>query len=230
MSEEMIWMLLHIGSAWAAGSVIGLEREYRGHPAGLRTHALVCVASALLMIAMQRQLDWLGDLPLQIVQTDPIRMAQAIMIGIGFLGAGVIFKEGAAIRGLTTAASVWVTAAVGILYGVGAWGPALAGTLVALTTLALFQKLEDRLPAARTTLQTLTFHAARAPREADLRRMLADHGFAVAEIGYAQIEDGAALEFRLLAKTRDANAVARLVHTLRQMDAVREFRIDARGD
>jgi putative Mg2+ transporter-C (MgtC) family protein len=75
-------------------------------------------------------------------------MAQGIMTGIGFLGAGVIFKEGLTVRGLTTAASIWVTAAIGVLVGIGFWVPAILGTIATLAVLSLFRVIESRLPAS----------------------------------------------------------------------------------
>ena len=120
---------MRLASALAAGSLIGLERSVHGRPAGFRTHALVCLASALLMLVTAYQWEWLGVTAANedSFRTDPTRMAQGIMTGIGFLGAGVIFKEGLTVRGLTTAASIWITAAIGILYGVGFFYRAILG-------------------------------------------------------------------------------------------------------
>ena len=131
MTAETIAIAIRLGSALAAGSLIGLERTYHGRPAGFRTHALVCLASALLMLVTVYQWQWLGGAASheETFRTDPTRMAQGIMTGIGFLGAGVIFKEGLTVRGLTTAASIWITAALGILYGIGFYYPAIAGTI-----------------------------------------------------------------------------------------------------
>ena len=117
--QHLLPMVLNLAAAWIAGAVIGLERSFHGRPAGFRTHALVCLSSALLMIVMNYQADWLGPVAIDTIRTDPTRMAQGIMTGIGFLGAGVIFKDGLTVRGLTTAASIWTTAAIGILFGVG---------------------------------------------------------------------------------------------------------------
>ena len=114
VGAENAVMLARILGALAIGALIGLERSFHGRPAGFRTHALVCVASALLMLVTVYQNEWMTQLALEAIRTDPTRMAQGIMTGIGFLGAGVIFKEGLSIRGLTTAASIWVTAAIGI--------------------------------------------------------------------------------------------------------------------
>src|SRR5690242_21181174 len=107
MTVDDFEILARLMAALAAGAFIGYERSYHGRPAGFRTHALVCLASSLLMLLTVYQQEWfppVGDT----VRLDPQRMAQGIMTGIGFLGAGVIFKEGSTVRGLTTAASIWV--------------------------------------------------------------------------------------------------------------------------
>src|SRR4051812_34577207 len=111
MDHELIIVTTRIGAALLVGGLIGLERSFRGRPAGFRTHALVCVASALLMLVTVYQAEWMTAVSPEAIRTDPTRMAQGIMTGIGFLGAGVIFKEGLTVRGLTTSASIWVTAA-----------------------------------------------------------------------------------------------------------------------
>src|SRR5690554_3677515 len=137
ITSTHLTVLAHLLSAMIAGGVIGLERSYHGRPAGFRTHTLVCLASSLLMLVTIYQWEWLPGVPLETVRTDPTRMAQGIMTGIGFLGAGVIFKEGLSVRGLTTAASIWITAAIGILFGVGFYFPAIAATVITLGTLSL---------------------------------------------------------------------------------------------
>src|SRR5512143_2193375 len=121
MEREGLDILARLLVATFAGGLIGLERTYHGRPAGFRTHTLVCTASSLLMLLTVYQWELLKGVPLETVRVDPTRMAQGIMTGIGFLGAGVIMKEGLTVRGLTTAASIWVTAAIGILVGIGFW-------------------------------------------------------------------------------------------------------------
>src|SRR5437870_8511948 len=127
MDQEAQVIIGRILAALAVGALIGVERSFRGRPAGFRTHALVCVASSLLMLVTVYQNEWMTAVPLDAIRTDPTRMAQGIMTGIGFLGAGVIFKEGLTVRGLTTAASIWVTAAIGILLGIGFYFAATLG-------------------------------------------------------------------------------------------------------
>src|ERR1044072_5239233 len=94
MEREVLVVIGRISASVLIGAAIGFERSFHGRPAGFRTHALVCVASALLMLVTVFQSEWMTAVPLDAIRTDPTRMAQGIMTGIGFLGAGVIFKEG----------------------------------------------------------------------------------------------------------------------------------------
>src|SRR4030088_2191819 len=139
-------MLARLLAALGAGALIGYERSYHGRPAGFRTHALVCTASSLLMLVTVYEAHWMRATT-ALVQIDPTRMAQGIMTGIGFLGAGVIIKEGASVRGLTTAASIWITAAIGIMAGVGFYFPVIIATALTLGTLSMFRWIEARMPA-----------------------------------------------------------------------------------
>ncbi len=230
MSPANLEIALNIFGALLAGSLIGLERSYHGRPAGFRTHALVCTASAILMLVTAYQGDWLAGVPLETIRTDPTRMAQGIMTGIGFLGAGVIFKEGVTVRGLTTAASIWVTAAIGILYGVGFYYPAVLSTVIVLGILALFRRLEALMPSQLYAHQMLRFANDKAPSEAELRRLLQEHGFSVQEMSYALLAGGTEFEYRTVIVTQKRVNVERLVERLRAMENVLEFRISPTSD
>lgn len=139
-------MLPLIGSV-LAGSLIGAEREFQGKPAGLRTHVLVCFASALMTLAALRMGEWTAFLPegTQIV-SDMSRMPHAILTGIGFLGAGVIFREGVSVQGLTTAASLWLTAAIGITFGTGLLELAAISTIIAFLVLLALRLARNLSP------------------------------------------------------------------------------------
>ena len=101
---NLLWPVL---AAMTTGGLIGVERTYHGHPAGFRTHILVCLTSCLLMLAAMHQSTWaFTALPGQNVVVDPTRMSHGLLTGIGFLCAGVIFREGFSVHGLTTAASL----------------------------------------------------------------------------------------------------------------------------
>jgi putative Mg2+ transporter-C (MgtC) family protein len=128
--------LLRLSIACGLGAAIGFEREIRDREAGIRTHLLVSLGSALFTIVSAygfHEFLASGD---NIVRTDPTRIAAQIVTGIGFLGAGAIIREGLSIRGLTTAATLWVVAAIGMACGAGYYWPAAAATV--LTILALW--------------------------------------------------------------------------------------------
>src|SRR5216117_2314564 len=139
-------MLARLLVALGAGAAIGFERSYHGRLAGFRTHALVCTASSLLMLVTVYEAHWMRTTT-GLVQIDPTRMAQGIMTGIGFLGAGVIIKEGLSVRGLTTAASIWITAAIGILAGIGFYFPLVLSVVLTLGVLSFFRWIEARMPS-----------------------------------------------------------------------------------
>jgi putative Mg2+ transporter-C (MgtC) family protein len=119
--------LLRLALAAALGGAVGIERELREREAGLRTHLLVALGSALFTIA--------GAYGFQSLRTDPTRIAAQIVTGIGFLGAGAIIRQGLAVRGLTTAATLWVVAAIGLAVGAGYYSGALITTALVLFSL-----------------------------------------------------------------------------------------------
>ena len=157
-------------------------------------------------------------------------MAQGIMTGIGFLGAGVIMKDGLSVRGLTTAASIWITAAIGILAGIGFYFPALLATLLTLGTLSMFRWIEARMPSQYHAHHTVRFPLAGAPAEDDYRTLIAAHGFSIANLSYRMDRDKNHLEYRMMIRTQDHNNVKRLTRALAAMDTVSEFRMSPTGD
>jgi putative Mg2+ transporter-C (MgtC) family protein len=203
-------IVMNLGAAWLAGAAIGIERSFHGRPAGFRTHALVCLASAMLMIVFQYQQYWIGDVLPETIRVDPTRMAQGIMTGIGFLGAGVIFKEGITVRGLTTAASIWTTAAIGILFGIGLFGPSILATLVTLGTLSLFRWIENRMPIQLYAQHLIRFPVNQTMPEAELLAVLKSFGFVVSNMSYRLEEAGTVFEYRMMLMTHQKFRVSAL--------------------
>jgi putative Mg2+ transporter-C (MgtC) family protein len=222
-------VLLHIVAALLAGGAIGMERTYHGRPAGFRTHALVCLASSLLMLLTVYQGEWF-PYGADVVRLDPTRMAQGIMTGIGFLGAGVIFKEGISVRGLTTAASIWITSAIGVLMGSGLYYPAVVGTVATLGVLAAFRWIENRIPSNRFAQHRVRFDRSDVMSEASLRELLARHGFSVSGLAYRLTEDGRHFEYRMTIRTNDEGNFTRLALSLSALPPVREFHLSPAGD
>jgi putative Mg2+ transporter-C (MgtC) family protein len=223
-------LTLHLLAALVAGGLIGLERSYHGRPAGFRTHALVCLASSMLMQLTIYQSTWFPTLDGEAVRLDPTRMAQGVMTGIGFLGAGVIFKEGLTVRGLTTAASIWITAGIGILAGVGFYFAVLLATALALFTLGLFRHIELRMPTQQFTGHSVRFKRGSVMHEDELRRLLAAHGFRVTQLTYRLDGDADEFEYRMMLMTRDSTNLRRLADTLMKLPSVRQFRLSPTGE
>jgi putative Mg2+ transporter-C (MgtC) family protein len=224
---EMVFRLV---AALAAGGIIGLERSYRGRAAGFRTHALVCLASSLLMLVTVYEHQWFSTHSLSRVVVDPTRMAQGIMTGIGFLGAGVIVKEGLTVRGLTTAASIWVTAAIGILTGIGFHFAAGLGVVLTLGTLSVFRWIEGRMPTELYANFTVRFARDAVMPETALRELVARHGFSVANLNYRLLGEGGQFEYRMVMRTLKSDNVRSLSEVLNADRAVIEYRISPVSD
>jgi putative Mg2+ transporter-C (MgtC) family protein len=217
--------VLHLVAALVAGGAIGAERTYHGRAAGFRTHALVCAASAMLMMLPHYAEAWVhlyGDA----ARIDPTRVAQGIMTGIGFLGAGVIVHDGLTVRGLTTAASIWATAAIGILAGSGLWIPGAVSTAIAIGVLSVFRKVESRLPTQRFARFVVRFARENTIPEEDLHAFLRPLGIDAESPSYAIVNEGRDFQFGLTLRTMSPTAFARLANQLSEVEAILEFRID----
>jgi len=141
--QHQVEMGLRLLFALILGAVIGSERHFRDKPAGARTHALVCLASALFMIVSIYGFSGFDYLPS--VRRDPARLAAQVITGMGFLGAGVIWKEGINIKGLTTATTLWLVCGLGLASGSGMYIPAVLTTILAYVALYLFNIWEKAL-------------------------------------------------------------------------------------
>ena len=225
MAQDYYEIVFRLVAALAAGGLIGLERSHRGRPAGFRTHALVCLASSLLMLVTVYETQWIRQAAGATMVLDPTRMAQGIMTGIGFVGAGAIIKEGFSVRGLTTAASIWVTAAVGILVGIGFYFPAVVGTVLVLGTLSLFRWVEARLPTETYANFMVRFKRDSPISVAQLGELAAAHGFSLHTMSYRLHGELDVLEYRTVLRTMHPANLERLSITLGRDSKVLEYRI-----
>jgi putative Mg2+ transporter-C (MgtC) family protein len=221
---------LRLLGALGVGAIIGLERSYRGRPAGFRTHALVCLSTALLMLVTVYESRWVPMVEYGRVAMDPTRIAQGIMTGIGFLGAGVIMKEGLSVRGLTTAASIWITAAIGIMIGIGFYFPAVAATVLTIGTLSVFRWIESRMPTQFYAQFLIRFARDAIMPEADLRRFVSDHGFSIANLNFRMDAEEDFFEYRMVIRSNNAAHASKLSASLSRLASVREFRLSPTGD
>jgi putative Mg2+ transporter-C (MgtC) family protein len=230
MSAEDLEMLARLLAALAAGALIGYERSYHGRPAGFRTHALVCTASSLLMLITVYESHWVSGAAVGRVQLDPTRMAQGIMTGIGFLGAGVIIREGFSVRGLTTAASIWITAAIGILAGIGFYFPLVVSVVLTLGVLSFFRWIEARMPSQAYYHFDVRFARSAPLTEREVRELVAAHGFSIANFSYRLEGEGRIRRHSMVIRSADRASAGRLSVTLEGMESVVEFRIAPTGD
>ena len=159
------------------GGLIGLEREFHGRPAGLRTHILVCLGAAVIMDSSQLFQEAFALKGAESVfRIDPGRIAAGVVTGIGFLGAGVIVRSHDFVRGLTTAACIWFVAAIGIVTGCGLYLPAIIATVLGLVVLMGLDPLGHRIPKVKYGQITMTADMTTADDiESKCRRILRDY-------------------------------------------------------
>ncbi|OYW94740.1 MAG: magnesium transporter [Caulobacterales bacterium 32-67-6] len=220
--------------AVVAGGLIGLEREYRGRPAGFRTHILVALTSSLLMLAAIHQLEWMGEVEGDVIRIDPTRMAHGILTGIGFLCGGVIFRHGLSVHGLTTAASLWITSALGTLYGVGFYGLAIGGTAVTLLVLGVLRWADQRVPQLHIVDVKVRYRRAEAMTEDEFRKLVAqfnlDAGAISERLWSGESEDKARVEHRATLRGTGASNLTRLAAHFREDRRVVEYSLSPRKD
>jgi putative Mg2+ transporter-C (MgtC) family protein len=224
MLQLHLELLLRITVGTVLGSAIGYERDLHGRPAGLRTHAIVALASATFMVVSTRFVYFQHYAKDDLVSIDPSRIAASVVSGIGFLGAGAILREGITIRGLTTAASLWLVAAIGMASGGGMYVESLFATVLGLVTLTLLRRFEDRGVKITRRRLSLAIDPARASIPLIVER-LAKLGATLNQEEYerqvAGRQTSATFELRLPA-TFDLQI---LVDALERDDAVRSVRI-----
>jgi len=180
--EVNLLVFANLLGALLLGLVVGYERAYHGRAAGMRTYGIVCMASAALTVfAGYPQFWWGVSGGMSSAGVDPTRVVQGIVTGVGFLGAGVIMKEGLNINGLTTAASIWASSAIGVLVGVGFYPAAILLTLLSASLMMWGAKLETKLPSRRAVGVAVSFAPGQSPPEDGVRAAMATWGYSMAE-------------------------------------------------
>lgn len=162
--QANILIAVNLLGALLLGMLVGYERAYQGRAAGMRTYGLICMASCALTIFVGYSSAWFGGAGSP-TSPDPTRVVQGIVSGLGFLCAGVIMKDGRSIDGLTTAASMWTAAVMGILLGVGFYAAALTLAGLALLSMTIGLAIQRRLPTKETLSVELQFKPGAVPDE-----------------------------------------------------------------
>jgi len=223
-------VLIRLSLALLAGAIIGLERAFHGRPAGLRTHSLVCVASSLLMLLTAFQWDLLEGVPVDTIRVDPTRMGQGIMTGIGFLGAGVIMREKLTIRGLTTAASIWMTAAIGILVGMGFFSAGFFATFMSLLILGGFGWIERKMPTRRFGNFRVSFKRQDIMDRDALLDFIHLYNVRESNLSFELDNETNLFEYQMTIYAYNTNAFYALSNALMENEKIKEFSIIPTGD
>lgn len=223
-------MLMHLAGAMVLGLILGYERAYHGRAAGMRTYALVCMASCALTVLVGYPQQWFGGQLSGMLPpfTDPTRVIQGVVTGIGFLCAGVIMREGMNISGLTTAASLWAAASLGIVVGMGFYFAAITLTLLCASLMMWGAKLEARLPSHPAIAVTLRGEPQRRFEQAELAAFAEKLGYRFAP-GSLSIEcSGGCEEWRFVCTAQrnyKGQTLTRFSSRLVELPGVAEYRV-----
>ena len=221
-------ILLHLVGALMLGLLVGYERAYHGRAAGMRTYGLVCMASAGLTILAGYPDLWYGGHAGLLAPIDPTRIIQGVVTGVGFLGAGVIMREGFNISGLTTAASIWTSSVVGIMVGVGFYLAAMGLAFFSTMIMIYLNRLETFLPSRHAVAVRMRFRQAFLPREDALRKVALERGYEIAASSLTISSDDGRQEWRFvaLALSRKTGApLSELARELAAFDGVEAFQL-----
>jgi putative Mg2+ transporter-C (MgtC) family protein len=224
-----LWMVLNMCGALLLGWTIGYERYFSGRAAGSQVYCLVCVTScAIALLAGYPALWYWGSIH-QAGDADPTRVIGAILTGIGFLGAGIIVKSGLNVRGLTTAASIWGTSAIGILVGTGFYLPAVGLTALFVLSTAIVPKVEHWLPSQSAMAATLRFREGYRPQPERIHRLVVEGGFSIPSDSISIIYSGGQFELRCLifaSSVARATAMSKIVADLVEIADVESFTVE----
>jgi putative Mg2+ transporter-C (MgtC) family protein len=180
---DILNLFFRIGAAVVIGAVVGLQREYNNNPAGFRTHMLVAIGACIAMITNEYLLQQFGS----VANIDVARMGSYVISGIGFLGAGSIIKDKNGVRGLTTAAGLWVTACLGITAGAGFYIAALIGTVFVFIIITVMKLLERKLFKAKKEIK---LSVRNKPSELpEVIKALSSIGASVESVKVAKVDD-----------------------------------------
>lgn len=215
--EALIRMLI----ALVCGGLIGYEREYKNRPAGLRTHMLVCIGAALVMVVSQYIFTQYPP-----GTTDPARLGAQVISGIGFLGAGTIIRDRFSVKGLTTAATLWVVACIGIAIGSGYYLMGVIATVLIFLTLILFRKLENFLKIKPLKAQLKITAVKSDDLFVDIKKELESDGLIIEKAKFIKSRNGETVDMILDVSCADSKSWEMLPEKLYQYKDILKMGID----
>jgi putative Mg2+ transporter-C (MgtC) family protein len=216
-------ILLRLVLGALIGGIVGFEREIHGRAAGFRTQLIVCVAAVLIMVTSENYYFHIHNLD-STLRIDPARISAGALIGIGFLGSGVIVKSGYAVRGLTTAASIWIVSAIGLAIGGGLYFEGLVTTAITIIALMVLRVIERRIKTLRFK-RIMISAPANTNAEEKIMSVLSDFNFHVHSTNYEKNRASGEITFHFTGSTRDKTNIGQLFHELSSLDFVNTIKI-----
>ncbi len=215
------WIILfRLVVAGLLSGAIGFEREFHGRAAGFRTHILLCVGSTLVMLTSMHIFDVYSSK----ISPDPARIAAGVITGIGFLGAGTIMHSKSAVRGLTTAASLWVVAGIGLAVGSGLLFGAVVTTVLTMITLMLFSKLE-RAMIRKDWYRTIVIESKEGIDQLKaIRDIITECKSEITDFEVEKAQDGVTMILKVDLKLYETKYADQLVDNLSHLDGIRGVR------
>lgn len=212
------WVVLfRLVLAAVLSGLIGFEREFHGRAAGFRTHILLCVGSTLVMLTSIH----IFDVYINRAPCDPARIAAGVVTGIGFLGAGAIMRSRGSIRGLTTAASLWVVAGIGLAVGSGLYFGSIATTALTLISLMIFSKIEHAM-IRKDWYRTLVIETKDGAEQLKkIRERLAEYNADITDFEADRADDGSHMVLKLGLKFHTAMHADRIIQDIGTLDGVK---------
>lgn len=213
-------VLFRLILAATLSGIIGFEREFHGRAAGFRTHILLCIGSTLVMLTSMHIFDvYYGK-----VACDPARLAAGVVTGIGFLGAGAIMRSRASVRGLTTAASLWAVAGIGLAVGSGLYFASIVTTVLVMITLMLFSRLEHAM-IRKDWYKTIIIEAKEGVGQLKkLREILAEYKVEITDFEAEHSADALFMILKLGLKLQSAKYSEQLILDISRLDGVKNVK------
>jgi len=221
-------MVAHMACALLLGWLVGYERYFSGRASGSQVYCLVCATSCAVTLLAGYPALWYSSTSHDTGGGDPTRVIGAILTGIGFLGAGIIVQTGLNVRGLTTAASIWASSAIGILVGVRFYVPAVGLTALIVVSMALVPRVERLLPARAVMLAKIRFRDGYRPDPANIHRYLQTRGLQVPADALSITRSQGQFELQCLIfgdSWTSSESMNRIVLELSEMPDVDEFTV-----
>lgn len=203
--------------------IVGFEREFHGRAAGFRTHILLCIGSTLIMLTSMH----IFDIYYPRISPDPARIAAGVITGIGFLGAGTILHFKSSIRGLTTAASLWVVSGIGLAVGSGFYYGAILTTLLTMVALMIFSKLEHSM-IRKDWYRTVVIESKEGTDQLKaIREILADRNANITDFEAERAKDGASMILKIGLKLHTVRTADQIIDDLIHLNGVKHAKWDA---